>query len=198
MLSVSVVAVQFLKNRGRILCSLYSFFLKFLAAPFFVFWNLKFDEVFLFHYTYLYWIAFLKTVQSIFFFIGGVVCWKKPIHTFIQVTPPPIIGGFWKKYRNQIRIEFQHYFIRSIFEFLKILFFFSKTVLFGDPHPTSLMIDSIVSSHWKKIHLLQCIYLYPCVVCSIVFLAKKTRMGPDWMKTRILLFILLRFRAFTW
>ena len=118
-------------------------------------------------------------------------------NTHFHTSSSPYYWAFEKKYRNQIRIEFQHYSIRSIFEFLKILFFFLKTVLFGDPHPTSLMIDSIVSSHWKKIHLLQCIYLSPCVVCSIVFLAKKTRMGPDWMKTRILLFILLRFRAFT-
>ena len=132
----------------------------------------------------------------VYFFSLEVLCVGKNQYTLSYKFLRPLLLGFWKKYRNQIRIEFQHYFIRSIYEFLKILFFFSKTVLFGDP-PTSLMIDSIVSSHWKKIHLLQCIYLYPCVVC-IVFLAKKTRMGPDWMKTRILLFILLRFRAFTW
>ena len=118
-------------------------------------------------------------------------------NTHFHTISSPYYWAFEKNTEIKLGLNSNIILISSIFEFLKILLFFPKTVLFGDPHPTSLMIDSIVSSHWKKIHLLQCIYLYPCVVCSIVFLAKKTRMGPDWMKTRILLFILLRFRAFT-
>ena len=171
MLSVSVVAVQFLKNRGRILCSLYSFFLKFLAAPFFVFWNLKFDEVFLFHYTYLYWIKlhFWKPYR-VYFFSLEVLCVGKNQYTLSYKFLRPLLLGFWKKYRNQIRIEFQHYFNKFHFWIFKnpFIFFKNRTFWGSSSYKSDDWLNCIITlekNTFTSMYLsvsMCCVYCIPC------------------------------------
>ena len=88
---------------------------------------------------------------------------------FPTSSSAPYYWAFEKNTEIKLGLNSNIILISSIFEFLKILLFFSKTVLFGDPHPTSLMIDSIVSSHWKKKYIYFNVSICIHVLCVVLY-----------------------------